>query len=146
MSSSEDSPVKGKCFRDHQRQTANEQIKEIKVFSTLRFFIIWVNQHAFFIQHRKIMLGWFGTFHPTYKKYPKFERLNVPLRMECLYGDVRNQKMEACFYFDTLSKHFRSLVSAVQSTQKLCLVSLSLIHIWRCRRSTLCRSRWSPYH
>ena len=60
------------------------------------------------------MLGWFGgTFHPTYKKYPEFERLNVPLRMKCLYGDVRNQKMEACFYFDTLSKHFRSLVSAV---------------------------------
>ena len=25
-------------------------------------------------------------------------------------------------------------------------VRLSLIHIWRCRRSTLCRSRWSPYH
>ena len=26
------------------------------------------------------------------------------------------------------------------------LLALSLIHIWRCRRSTLCRSRWSPYH
>ena len=26
------------------------------------------------------------------------------------------------------------------------VVQLSLIHIWRCRRSTLCRSRWSPYH
>ena len=26
------------------------------------------------------------------------------------------------------------------------LLLLSLIHIWRCRRSTLCRSRWSPYH
>ena len=26
------------------------------------------------------------------------------------------------------------------------LMTLSLIHIWRCRRSTLCRSRWSPYH
>ena len=25
-------------------------------------------------------------------------------------------------------------------------IQLSLIHIWRCRRSTLCRSRWSPYH
>ena len=25
-------------------------------------------------------------------------------------------------------------------------VMLSLIHICRCRRSTLCRSRWSPYH
>ena len=23
---------------------------------------------------------------------------------------------------------------------------LSLIHIWRCRRSSECRSRWSPYH
>ena len=26
------------------------------------------------------------------------------------------------------------------------VIVLSLIHIWRCRRSTLCRSRWSPYH
>ena len=26
------------------------------------------------------------------------------------------------------------------------LSELSLIHIWRCRRTTLCRSRWSPYH
>ena len=26
------------------------------------------------------------------------------------------------------------------------IVDLSLIHIWRCRRSYACRSRWSPYH
>ena len=26
------------------------------------------------------------------------------------------------------------------------VLPLSLIHICRCRRSTLCRSRWSPYH
>ena len=26
------------------------------------------------------------------------------------------------------------------------VLGLSLIHICRCRRSTLCRSRWSPYH
>ena len=26
------------------------------------------------------------------------------------------------------------------------LWELSLIHIWRCRRSYACRSRWSPYH
>ena len=25
-------------------------------------------------------------------------------------------------------------------------LSLSLIHIWRCRRLDACRSRWSPYH
>ena len=29
---------------------------------------------------------------------------------------------------------------------KMAPQGLSLIHIWRCRRSTLCRSRWSPYH
>ena len=26
------------------------------------------------------------------------------------------------------------------------VLHLSLIHIWRCRRSYACRSRWSPYH
>ena len=26
------------------------------------------------------------------------------------------------------------------------VLSLSLIHIWRCRRIERCRSRWSPYH
>ena len=36
---------------------------------------------------------------------------------------------------------------AVQLTSIIsCVHKLSLIHIWRCRRSTLCRSRWSPYH
>ena len=25
-------------------------------------------------------------------------------------------------------------------------INLSLIHICRCRRYSLCRSRWSPYH
>ena len=28
----------------------------------------------------------------------------------------------------------------------LWLLLLSLIHIWRCRRTLRCRSRWSPYH
>ena len=26
------------------------------------------------------------------------------------------------------------------------VLKLSLIHIWRCRRYAVCRSRWSPYH
>ena len=30
-------------------------------------------------------------------------------------------------------------------SQHKCLY-LSLIHIWRCRRASMCRSRWSPYH
>ena len=33
----------------------------------------------------------------------------------------------------------------VQSAE-LASLTLSLIHIWRCRRLLTCRSRWSPYH
>ena len=44
-----------------------------------------------------------------------------------------------CFVwqFDTVS---------CERKERFVLKQLSLIHIWRCRRSTLCRSRWSPYH
>ena len=34
----------------------------------------------------------------------------------------------------------------VQEVAGETVIVLSLIHIRRCRRSTLCRSRWSPYH
>ena len=34
----------------------------------------------------------------------------------------------------------------IRSMECVSAQCLSLIHIWRCRRSTLCRSRWSPYH
>ena len=40
--------------------------------------------------------------------------------------------------------HLASYVRTVYKAKSSIL--LSLIHIWRCRRSTLCRSRWSPYH
>eukprot|EP00826_Nyctotherus_ovalis_P027329 TRINITY_DN2135_c0_g1_i12.p1 TRINITY_DN2135_c0_g1~~TRINITY_DN2135_c0_g1_i12.p1 ORF type:complete len:330 (+),score=101.51 TRINITY_DN2135_c0_g1_i12:69-1058(+) len=36
--------------------------------------------------------------------------------------------------------------SIVLPSKKEYVLYLSLIHICRCRRSTLCRSRWSPYH
>ena len=39
-----------------------------------------------------------------------------------------------------------SILLCTQLLYSLPLLILSLIHIWRCRRSTLCRSRWSPYH
>ena len=39
-----------------------------------------------------------------------------------------------------------NVIRFVLNTDRLTLSCLSLIHIWRCRRSTLCRSRWSPYH
>ena len=37
-------------------------------------------------------------------------------------------------------------LSKLESSLYRMVLILSLIHIWRCRRSTLCRSRWSPYH
>ena len=41
-------------------------------------------------------------------------------------------------------QEFNSAAASFPSTPYM--FNLSLIHIWRCRRSTLCRSRWSPYH
>ena len=35
---------------------------------------------------------------------------------------------------------------AALEIMKLQGATLSLIHIWRCRRIERCRSRWSPYH
>ena len=36
--------------------------------------------------------------------------------------------------------------SPLPTGNMLSVWKLSLIHIWRCRRSYACRSRWSPYH
>ena len=66
----------------------------------------------------------------------------------------------ACIYVlrDSKTNHYIAILHGKPPGQKLsrntnisclkCTVmyTLSLIHIWRCRRSTLCRSRWSPYH
>ena len=48
-------------------------------------------------------------------------------------------------FFEPVQVLYQSFVS----TAKWHITSpvyLSLIHIWRCRRSYACRSRWSPYH
>ena len=42
------------------------------------------------------------------------------------------------YFFISIIKKIYSIIDVISN--------LSLIHIWRCRRSTLCRSRWSPYH
>ena len=49
------------------------------------------------------------------------------------------------FYFSlSLLVFYRLIIKILYN--KTTKDDLSLIHIWRCRRSTLCRSRWSPYH
>ena len=43
--------------------------------------------------------------------------------------------------------HWDGIGKPIKECKKISIFKcLSLIHIWRCRRSTLCRSRWSPYH
>ena len=52
------------------------------------------------------------------------------------------QRIHFCF----ICRSFLVSVHLLWIFSTLSLTHLSLIHIWRCRRSTLCRSRWSPYH
>ena len=56
-------------------------------------------------------------------------------------GKVGNVEILALYDTDSLSA--KNLSKQLTSAPHL---YLSLIHICRCRRSTLCRSRWSPYH
>ena len=37
-------------------------------------------------------------------------------------------------------------VLVLKNSKAIGILCLSLIHIWRCRRYAVCRSRWSPYH
>ena len=65
------------------------------------------------------------------------------------------RKFRTCFKYHEMYWYFSEFYQIDQlltsltkmwSTKIIDLLLLSLIHIWRCRRSTLCRSRWSPYH
>ena len=45
-----------------------------------------------------------------------------------------------------LRRHIQPHTHTHTHTAIQAVALLSLIHIWRCRRSYACRSRWSPYH
>ena len=62
---------------------------------------------------------------------------------------------EACLaiFWPALGLNWRTLNTSGFSKEKTLIsasavphLHLSLIHIWRCRRNSACRSRWSPYH
>ena len=50
-----------------------------------------------------------------------------------------------CFFHMVRFSHFVIFFQSSASPNSSG-ISLSLIHIWRCRRIERCRSRWSPYH
>ena len=61
---------------------------------------------------------------------------------------IANCPLRFCHVSKFLSSdclHYNA-IKVIKSFFLILYLQLSLIHIWRCRRSTLCRSRWSPYH
>ena len=52
--------------------------------------------------------------------------------------------VQSWLYVEAVKYMSVGLASVVLFTYPL--LTLSLIHIWRCRRIERCRSRWSPYH
>ena len=84
-----------------------------------------------------------------------------PLTSKCEERSFRRKKNKKTTTTTTKNKHHLSLNTGLISRQTVCCFTatlllllccncppslLSLIHIWRCRRDVLCRSRWSPYH
>ena len=75
------------------------------------------------------------------------QRVHVPIKSSLWVSSVNPSWSaiswsEASKVSSMLSERRKSRISP-QGEQ---IIWLSLIHIWRCRRSYACRSRWSPYH
>ena len=66
------------------------------------------------------------------------------LRMSA-YTHIQDLEME--WYSEQSTGSLMAIMNDdVNQLERFLDQGLSLIHICRCRRSTLCRSRWSPYH
>ena len=99
------------------------------------------------IDHRsKKALEYFAEFDGTkiseksFKNFLNFmsiQKLRTPKGLSHLSRQVGEDKNRNLI----LLQDIQSMFCAIWTESVL-----SLIHIWRCRRSTLCRSRWSPYH
>eukprot|EP00826_Nyctotherus_ovalis_P022037 TRINITY_DN17215_c0_g1_i1.p1 TRINITY_DN17215_c0_g1~~TRINITY_DN17215_c0_g1_i1.p1 ORF type:complete len:120 (-),score=10.06 TRINITY_DN17215_c0_g1_i1:12-371(-) len=62
------------------------------------------------------------------------ETLEAQAEDTVLYGNEFKDLYDGSFYYNP------------NNTKEFMLGCLSLIHICRCRRYAVCRSRWSPYH
>ena len=69
---------------------------------------------------------------------------NRTLRTDIIKSDLSDHYLTLTSYPKWKVRREKVTITKRWFTQDL--YTLSLIHIWRCRRSTLCRSRWSPYH
>ena len=104
------------------------------------------------------------TFQLNYRSYANRNKGTPPRRARtmCLsfvtciskFWGTRNELLSVKFMTPfhkiilgySTSHYHTAKVYIIHTSWKFQQLFLSLIHIWRCRRSTLCRSRWSPYH
>ena len=92
--------------------------------------------------------GWYRQCN-QFARFTKITLIHIPNYGTYMRRDKRKKRKNSsrgvCFEQELLLSSIltfwmRSVFSSISH------INLSLIHIWRCRRSTLCRSRWSPYH
>ena len=103
--------------------------------------IIWCNCDGALFSPNLVQFGW----PPSRSRVWKFTSLEKVLNRQQLSRDCSiSLKFRTDFYH--VKPYVRQMFKVNGSKVKVIALHLSLIHIWRCRRSTLCRSRWSPYH
>ena len=124
--------------------------------------LVWSRSNACFMRRRATLTEisssrWPGSWNHHEKwhtinrnKRPKYKRAR--LKDFLLFSLLKNRIMpdnhsiairlgQVMMNSELRPKGIEKFLQLAQMT-----MNLSLIHIWRCRRSTLCRSRWSPYH
>ena len=91
-----------------------------------------------------ILLHWFSSMARSWQSFHGF----TSLVMLFSSNSFKVAKLASWSFF-RYSKYCRfdcAILPIGPYDLSLTVLRLSLIHIWRCRRITGCRSRWSPYH
>eukprot|EP00826_Nyctotherus_ovalis_P030943 TRINITY_DN24711_c0_g1_i1.p1 TRINITY_DN24711_c0_g1~~TRINITY_DN24711_c0_g1_i1.p1 ORF type:complete len:305 (-),score=65.01 TRINITY_DN24711_c0_g1_i1:9-923(-) len=86
----------------------------------------------------------------------KFEKMEEYVRAYLLFFRVKSARETSGVYNEIYIKTLKNCIELSEGQQKSAMLEsicsqieryeLSLIHICRCRRYAVCRSRWSPYH
>eukprot|EP00826_Nyctotherus_ovalis_P034326 TRINITY_DN2839_c0_g1_i10.p1 TRINITY_DN2839_c0_g1~~TRINITY_DN2839_c0_g1_i10.p1 ORF type:complete len:316 (-),score=41.43 TRINITY_DN2839_c0_g1_i10:22-891(-) len=91
--------------------------------------------------HHKNIVKYYDTFQSPSHLYLVMELVKGLSLRECIKAQP-NRKMKE----RKALRMFKEVVIAVDYCHENNIFHLSLIHICRCRRYAVCRSRWSPYH
>ena len=90
--------------------------------------------------------------NPLTCPYIKGIVLNLNTQLHNHVRSTKNEKLsnlrtsQCCCSVDSVTGKPSHQNQSVTNCHAALAVDLSLIHIWRCRRTPRCRSRWSPYH